>query len=95
MIVSSQSLHSTCLDYCVRKAICGVVYYRLLENWRLNFILGEWICATCCDMAVGVCSFEQNEVNAIAILGSYVFIMSGTQPREWSVHVQHRLSHFR
>lgn len=57
----------------------------------------------CCDMAargaaamtVGVCSFEHNEVNAIATLGSYLFIMLGTQPRAWSVHVQHRLSHFR
>lgn len=46
-------------------------------------------------MTVGVCSFEQNEVNAIATLGSYLFIMLGTQPRAWSVHAQHRLSHFR
>lgn len=46
-------------------------------------------------MAVGVCGFEQNEVNAIATLGIYLFIMVGTQPRAQSVHVQRRLSHFR
>lgn len=46
-------------------------------------------------MTVGVCSFEQNEVNGIATLGVYLFIMLGTQPRAQSVHVQRRLSHFR
>lgn len=59
----------------------------------LEFYTCRWICVTGCDvaargaavMAVGVCSFEQNEVNAVATLGIYLFIMLGTQPQAHSL----------